>query len=218
MGNSSSKTNISDIKPNTETDNSNKLKLTDIKPNTETDNSNKLILSTIFDGSKMLNISHDNNMVVKIACGEKHNLCLLKNGRLLCWEVNAYNQCVIPNELIIGKKIKDITCGYNHSIIFLSDGSIIKWGFGGVRVLTITDLVRLVEQNKNTSEIAIPANISIEKILCGYDITIILLSNNIIIFIGYKMMDQLLIIVMLKNIIKLLIYIIVIPDNLLIIV
>ena len=116
-----------------------------------------------------------NNIIKQISCGNEHYMVLLNNGEILCWGNNDYGQCNIPQEII---NIVDIVAGYNHSIVLLQDKTIIKWGKEGRIDLSFADLL-------SNFDIVYNDDINILKILCGIDITLILLSNNKLLCLRY---------------------------------
>jgi alpha-tubulin suppressor-like RCC1 family protein len=76
-------------------------------------------------------LNENDYYIEKISCGLKHVIGLFKNGNIVCWGNNDYNQCKIsdsyPFNMTINSNFSDIAAGLNHSVGIMND-KIVCWG------------------------------------------------------------------------------------------
>src|SRR5580765_6652113 len=79
------------------------------------------------DLSYNLPFKADSSAVSQLAPGNWHSLLLKKDGGLLAWGDDRFNQTNIPSS-VCGAQTTQIAAGNIHSLALTSSGQVIAWG------------------------------------------------------------------------------------------
>ncbi|XP_011505541.1 PREDICTED: probable E3 ubiquitin-protein ligase HERC4 [Ceratosolen solmsi marchali] len=138
------------------------------------------------------------NIVVQIACGQKHSLALTNNGELYSWGSNSNGQLGHGQQLTMQAKPKLITgliavpiafiaCGGYHSIVVSKSGAVFGWGkntFGQLGMNDFTD--KYVPYLLKTLR-----NARVKYVACGEEFTVFLTMDGGVFTCGAGMYGQL---------------------------
>ena len=121
--------------------------------------------------------------IVSINCGQKHVLCLNKDGQLFSWGSNAMGKSCHPQEIwrcespkLVEyfkehkKGIKDFKCGFNHSCVINVDGRVYIFGHIDNKIYNEEDHYLLRE--------LIEENVRIDKMDCGKRFIVLLSTDH----------------------------------------
>lgn len=137
----------------------------------------------------------DNDQIIQIASGFRHNLALSKNGRLFAWGYNGYGQLGnatkdhknVPTEINIDlaqdDKIIAIDAGQNSSILLTEKGRVYQFGLVNVTENTTPTNI--------TNRFALRDKEKITRIIAGANHNIALTSENRILTWGENALYQL---------------------------
>ncbi|CAL8296708.1 unnamed protein product [Gadus morhua 'NCC'] len=76
--------------------------------------------------------------VACVACGERHTVFALEDGRVAACGMNEYGQvggdssdCVVVPRFVDGlSHVSKVACGANHCLALTGEGVLFQWGFG----------------------------------------------------------------------------------------
>jgi alpha-tubulin suppressor-like RCC1 family protein len=140
-----------------------------------------------------LNEYLSDKQIVDTCCGFNHTLVLTMGGEVYAWGLNDHGQIgngtngknvsqSTPLKLngFNDEKVVMISSGYNHSMALTESGRVFSWGDNRRRQLGIIN-----EQLSNKpSELLLNNEISIKKISCGYEHSLLLSRNGDIYWFG----------------------------------
>ncbi|XP_037933955.1 probable E3 ubiquitin-protein ligase HERC4 isoform X2 [Teleopsis dalmanni] len=126
-------------------------------------------------------------IIIQIACGNNHTLCLTSCGELYSWGSNAFGQLgVAPSNVkkqsnspqlvttIQGIPIAYIACGGNHSFIISKSGAVYGWGLNNKGQLGLSD-----EENRcYPTHLKTLRNLAVRYISCGEEFSTFLTNDG----------------------------------------
>jgi alpha-tubulin suppressor-like RCC1 family protein len=147
--------------------------------------------------SPELNEYLNDKQIIDICCGFNHSLVLTNSGELYAWGGNRYGQIgngnyynqSIPIKVngFNDEKIVMISCGEWHSMALTESGYVFSWG------LNSSGQMGIEETNKANKEfiskptiVSLNNEISIEKISCGREHSLLLSRDGHIYWFGYN--------------------------------
>jgi alpha-tubulin suppressor-like RCC1 family protein len=95
--------------------------------------------------------------VQQVACGYQHSYALKKDGTVIGWGANSYQQLDTPVGLT---DVTQIACGFGHTYARLANGSIVGWGWNTAgQISTPTNLGSVIQMSLgNQHSVALKAD------------------------------------------------------------